>query len=96
MSDCSVFGYVVGKYIEIPASGSLLVANYTPDLDVLGFRDGVNYVKVNEENVEKKLRMIISNPEDFEDIRKNGREFVLDKFGIEKSFSKLVEILECV
>lgn len=93
LSDCSVYGYVVGKYVEIPAAGSLLVANYTPDLDTLGFVDGVNYVRVSPETVEQKLKDILSNPDEYEGVRKRGREFVLEQFGVENRFEQLRGIL---
>ena len=74
---CSaVIGYVVAKYMELPAAGCLLLATYTSDLDRLGFEDGVNYVRVDEESFDGKLAEVLAAPETFERIRRAGFEMV--------------------
>lgn len=67
-------GQVVKKYFEIPASGCLLIAdgNTTEEMEKLGFKDGENYVMVNEENVIDKIKHIISNFEKYKKIRESG------------------------
>jgi len=76
----SRFNFSVAKYMEIPASGSLLLAKYTPDLDLFGFEDGINYIRIDENNFSDKLDHIISEPDKYENIRKNGREFILNNY----------------
>jgi len=74
---CSlVIGYAVAKYMELPAAGCLLLATYTPDLDLLGFQDGVNYIRVDEQTFDGKLAEILAGPEAFEPIRRAGFELV--------------------
>jgi hypothetical protein len=73
--------YILGKFFEIPSSGSLLLAfdEFVKDeLINLGFKDGENYISCTLENMEEKIRYIL-NPENLEEInkiRKNGYEFV--------------------
>ncbi len=45
-TDASVYGYPLAKFFEIPACGTLLVAEALPDLEPLGFRAGENFVAV--------------------------------------------------
>ena len=74
---CSaVIGYVVAKYMELPAAGCLLLATYTSDLDRLGFEDGVTYVRVDEGSFDGKLAEVLAAPEAFERIRRAGFEMV--------------------
>ena len=70
----SVLEYVVAKYMELPAAGCLLLATYAPDLDLLGYRDGVNYVRVDERTFDGMLADVLARPEAFEPIRRAGFE----------------------
>lgn len=73
--------YIIGKFFEIPSSGSLLLAydEFVKDeLVNLGFIDGVNYISCTLTNIEEKIDYIIDlkNLEEINKIRKNGYEFV--------------------
>ena len=73
--------YVIAKFFEIPASGSLLLAEdkYIKEpLHELGFIDGENYLSVNFDNLEERLFFVTnpSNREYIDKIRRNGYEFV--------------------
>ncbi len=70
----SVLEYVVAKYMELPAAGCLLLATYAPDLDLLGYRDGVNYVRVDERTFDGALADVLGRPDAFEPIRRAGFE----------------------
>lgn len=72
----SVVGYVVAKYMEIPAAGCLLLAPYLPDLDLLGFQDGVNYVRVDETTFGTVLDDVLARPRVYESIRRAGYDMV--------------------
>ena len=61
----SILDYVVAKYMEIPASGSLLLADYTPDLDLFGFEDGKHYVKIDKHNYAEKILYVLNNPNEY-------------------------------
>jgi hypothetical protein len=89
----SIYDCVVSKYVEIPAAGSLLLANYTPDLDKLGFVDDKNYINITKENFFSKLDDILKNPEKYEQIRRNGRKLVLKNFSDLNRFKQFKNII---
>lgn len=73
--------YIIGKFFEIPCSGSLLFAYdefVKEELKKLGFIDGENYISCTLKNMEEKIAYILepSNLEEINRIRKNGYEFV--------------------
>jgi hypothetical protein len=73
--------YIIGKFFEIPSSGSLLFAydEFVKDeLNKFGFIDGVNYIGCTLTNMEEKISYILDpvNLEKINEIRKNGYEFV--------------------
>jgi hypothetical protein len=72
----SVIDYTVAKYMELPAAGCLLLATHTPDLHLLGFEDGVNYLRVDESTFDATLADVLARPEAFEPIRRAGFELV--------------------
>lgn len=74
---CSaVIGYAVAKYVELPAAGCLLLANHTPDLELLGLKDGINYLRVTEATFDGRLADVLARPDAFEPIRRAGFELV--------------------
>jgi hypothetical protein len=100
----SNFNYIVAKYFEIPASGALLFAYVDPvieDLTKYGFKDMVNMVTFNNDNLTKKIEYILdpNNSDEINKIRLNGYNLILEKhthntrFNIE--FDKFInELLE--
>jgi hypothetical protein len=73
--------YLVQKFFEIPGSGSLLVGfdkYIKSEMNKLGFIDMVNYISVDEENLEEKIKWLFdsNNLETIEKIRLNGYNFV--------------------
>lgn len=90
----SVFNIVVSKYSEIPASGSLLLATYTPDLDKLGFIDGEHYVAVTKENFFEVLDDVLKNRDKYEQILHAGRKYVLENFSELNRFEQFKRIVE--
>lgn len=93
-ADCTHMQYVVGKYFEIPAAGSLLLARYAKDLPKLGFKDGVNYIKVNSNNIVDYIYDILNNPSKYEHIRQAGWEFVHNKFSLSNRLAQLKSIIK--
>lgn len=68
------------KYIEIMASKSCLFANEPLDSEIIGLIDGVNYVKVNENDIEDKIRYYLAHEEERREIAENGYQFVFEKY----------------
>jgi len=96
VSTASRFEYVGAKYFEIPAAGVLLIANHTPDLDKLGFKDNVHYVQIDKTNVFDKVDYILNHTDEFEHIRRAGRDLVLEQHSEKNRFDRLKEIVNGV
>ena len=94
-TDCSSLNYVLAKYFEIPASGSLLLGEETKynDLEKLGFIDNVNYIKCNMQNIDMKIEWILNpvNNAEIERIRKAGQKLVLEKHHIKNRVKQMNE-----
>jgi hypothetical protein len=79
-TDASVFGYVVAKYFEIPATGALLFADgsVAGPLAELGFADGEHYLSATLANVDERIDYVVDprNDEVLDGIRRRGRELV--------------------
>jgi hypothetical protein len=90
----SVFHYTLAKYFEIPASGSLLIADSTDDLLSLGFTPGRHFVDLPEGSDPIGIIMdCIAHPERYEAIRERGCSFVRSNHGIYNRFEQLKKVL---
>lgn len=82
-TDCGTFGYTVAKHFEIPATGSLLVADagVEKDLASLGFEAGIHYIPVMRRNLKRRLAAVLDprNREEIDAIRRRGQELVRDR-----------------
>lgn len=92
----SVTGYVVQKYFEIPASGSLLLAEYVPDMLSSGFVEGYNFVKITRENIFDVVENVCSNPLAYINIRNQSRNWVFKYHTEENRYEQLKGVLKCV
>ena len=81
-TDASIYGFTLMKYFEIPACGTLLFGERTEDLDNLGFKDGINFVEVNERNFQEKFDYYLRGPgkKDWEEITYNGKELIHKRY----------------
>jgi hypothetical protein len=82
-TDALTFGYVVAKHFEIPATGTLLVADgvVSGPLRELGFIENVHYVPVSADNLEEKTQYVLdeSNRGEIDEIRRRGQDLVLSR-----------------
>ena len=82
-TDALTFRYVVAKHFEIPATGTLLVADGTvrEPLRQLGFIEDVHYVPVSGETLEERISYVLDSchNDEIESIRRRGQELVLRK-----------------
>ena len=83
-TDGPVYGYLVAKYFEIPAAGALLLGadeGVGGAFEKLGFIDGVNYVAVNEENLEERLAYVLAedNHAALDEVRRAGQRLVWER-----------------
>lgn len=93
VATASIFKYVLSKYFEIPATGSLLLAEETKDLKISGLIPYQHYIPITRENVFKRITECIVNPADYNDVRKNGMEFVRKHHSVLNRVDQLEEIL---
>jgi hypothetical protein len=82
-TDSSIYNYVVAKYFEIPATGSLLVAGDTvkSELAQLGFVENQHYLPVSAENLEERIAFVLDskNHDDVDQIRTRAQELVWER-----------------
>jgi len=94
VTSSSIYNCLVGKYFEIPAVGSLLLANETEDSIAAGFVPGVHYVSVTKETVLDRIKKCIKKPVKYDRIRRQGMMFVRENHSIYQRFAKFKRIIE--
>lgn len=90
--------YIINKFFEIPASGSLLLAydEWVKDgLKEIGFIDGENYISCNKDNILEKIEWICDaqNRNEVDRIRKNGNELVIANHTDESRYKFILSII---
>lgn len=85
---------MVAKYFEIPAAGTLLLAEKFEDLEAAGLKPFVHYIPINKENVFATIDQVLSHPKRFIDIRRKGTSFVRKNHGVEARIKEFGEILK--
>lgn len=94
ITSSSIFNYVVAKYVEIPAAGSLLLANETEDLKRMGFIPYKHYVSVTKENVFEKINECLKHPVNYNNIRIEGMKFVHKNYSINNIIKWLEKVFD--
>lgn len=90
----SIFEYVVGKYFEIPATGSLLLCNEVPDLKLLGFKPNEHYIPITKENALDTIKNVIKNSEAYTKIRRQGMTFVRENHSVKNRIQQIKKIID--
>ena len=90
--------YLIQKFFEIPGSGTLLIAYdkyIKTQMKELGFEDMVNYISINEDNLEEKIQWLFDskNNDKIEEIRLNGYNFIYLNHTHEIRTKKLLDFL---
>jgi len=67
---------MVSKYFEIPAAGTLLLAERKKEFDILGFEPFVHYIPITRETVIEQIKKVLSHPKDYMGIRRDAMKFV--------------------
>lgn len=95
-TDASIFNYTLAKYFEIPAAGSLLIANKTMDITELGFTKD-HYIPVDYHTAIPMINLVSRGglPE-ANNIRFNGMDFVRRNHSIRNRYVQLSQILQLV
>lgn len=92
VTSSSVFNYVLTKHFEIPATGALLLANETSDLERVGLVPYHHYIPITKENVFIKIKQCLENPDDYTGIRKEGMEFVRKNHSVINRIDQLKKV----
>jgi hypothetical protein len=83
LTDGLVYGYLVAKFFEIPATGTLLLGEerMKDSLANLGFCDGVHYLSINPENLKPRIEEALDpiNRKEIDAIRRQGQMLVLKR-----------------
>lgn len=72
----SRYDFAVGKYFEIPACGTLLLASDFPELADLGFKDKENFISINKTNFVKKAKYYLKHEAERNEICQEGYKLV--------------------
>jgi hypothetical protein len=82
-TDALIYGYVVAKFFEIPATGALLLADAAvrEPLRRLGFVEGEHYVSAPAEDLEDRVREVLdgSNHPRLDAMRRRAQALVRDR-----------------
>jgi len=70
---------VVAKYFEIPAAGTLLLAEEINDAILVGLEANVHYVPITRENVVEKIKGVLKNPERYVEMRDRATKLVRER-----------------
>ena len=92
-SDDPKYMLTTPKYFEIAASGALLFAQYTEDLERLGFQHMVNCVIFNRDNFVELSEEYLGNPESYLQIRKAGVDLIRQRHSLSQRLSFLEELI---
>jgi hypothetical protein len=98
MTDGAAYDAVIRKFMEIPASGALLLARPCVGFESLGFQDGVSAVLLDENDPAGQVIALLSDPVRVQAIAAKGQEVVWKNHSIharaqqmEKSLRRILE-----
>jgi len=95
----SLAGYPIRKFFEIPAFGSVLVANFFDHPDILGFRDGINCFSVDYDSLEKIPTIIDALKRDrayLEGIRKSGYKLIRNYHTVNIRLNQIMDVARAI
>ena len=92
-TDDSVFKYPIGKYFEVPACYTLLIASGSSELQDLGFVDGKTFVEVNKTNFNKKALYYLKNNDERMLITENGYNMIRDNHTTEIRVEQFLDMI---
>ena len=67
---------VIRKHFEIPACNTCLITQPTPAIEAAGFKDLLNCVFSDEDDIVERLDWLFQRPDELEKIARSGRELV--------------------
>ena len=71
---------VVAKYLEVPYTGTLLLAEDVPDLAEMGYRAGEHFLAITQDtDLHSLVEDILTHLDDFQAIRRAGQCLVMER-----------------
>ena len=95
LADTTRLDCLVRKHLEIPASGSVLVAPDAPSLKPYGFRDMENCILGDGDALFDKIAAVADDPDFYERIRKSGYDLVHSRYS-RKHWRGILDFYECL
>jgi len=94
IATASIYRYGLAKYFEIPAAGTLMLAERTRDALQAGLRAGEHYVPISAKNALAQVKKCCTEPELFEHIRQQATAFVRANHSVDNRVVELKEHLD--
>ena len=92
--NCALNGDINMRFFEAQMSGSALLTDQIPEMDLLGFREGTHYIGYNDKDeMLAKAEYYLANESEREMIAFNARLLVLNKFQYIHRARQMWEIL---
>jgi len=95
LADTTRIDCLVRKHLEIPASGTVLIAPFTPVLAPYGFRDMENCILGSGKTLYDKIATVADHPGLYEKIRKAGYDLVHTHYRRDK-WRGILDFYECL
>lgn len=88
----SIFGYPLRKFIEGMAMGSVVVGQMPKHPDKYGIIDNVHMVSCTIDGMEDTIRQLLKEPERMQEISKNAKKLVKERYTISKLADKWLSL----
>jgi hypothetical protein len=92
----SAVSVLVAKYFEIPAAGTLLLAERIKDIELTGLKAGEHYVEINRKNVTEKIQHVLKNPGKYIEMRDKATKLVRQKHSEINRIKQFADVLRFV
>jgi len=84
---------VTAKYVEIMATGSLLLGVTVKDFLDMGYIPNVHYVPITKNDWFSKVKEVLANPLLYNGVRLNGMEFTRKNHSVQNRFGQTAEVV---
>ena len=92
----SAVSVLVAKYFEIPAAGTLLLAERIKDIELTGLKAGEHYVEINRKNITEKIKHVLKNPRKYIEMRDRATKLVRQKHSEINRIKQFADVLKFV
>jgi hypothetical protein len=96
MTDGGAYEYLIRKFVEVPASGALLLARPCMGFESLGFSDGVSAVVIDEADPVGQVIQLLSDLDRIQKIARKGQEVVWNEHSIQARATQLKTALNAI